>query len=399
MTVPTPSLRWADYVEQALRSSQLNNTPDALQNMRFGYFGQVGSLMSAVKKSDRDARGGSVTAFALEEIGDALWYLCALAAATEVSADALGLACIHELQTRFDTPSHPDWPQPTFRQVDGIIAAQRHGALQERVKVLRDMAYQAGVLLHDDEPQRDFRQHPHRDKQLGKLAAGLALAAERFGSTLEGAATKNLEKIRRRWPGKQRTYHSFLDDGYPPHEQFPRYFTVDYVERGPPERPVVTQSIRDVFVGDSLTDNIVEADGYRFHDVFHLAYVAHLGWSPVIRGLLKRKRKSNRSVDENQDGARAAIIEEGIATWIFNHAKHRAFFAHVEEGRLDYELLKQIDQMVKGYEVDQVPLWQWERAILSGMEIFRTLLANRGGSVTVDMESHTLTYLSAAPVS
>jgi hypothetical protein len=390
-------LRWADYVEQALRSNQLKSSPDAIQSIRFGYFGQVGSLMSAVKKSGRDARSGSVTAFALEEIGDALWYLCALAASTEVSAEALGLACIQELQTRFTTPSHPEWPQPTFRQVDGIIAAQRHSALQERATVLRDLAYQAGVLLHDDDPQRDFRQNPQRDKQLGKLAAGLALAAERFGSTLEFAAYKNLEKIRRRWPGTQRLYHPFFDSDFPRHEQFPRRFTVDYVERGTPERPVVTQSICEVFVGDSLTDNIVESDGYRFHDVFHLAYVAHLGWSPVIRGLLKRKRKSDKSVDENQDGARAAIIEEGIATWIFNHAKAQAFFAHVEEGRLDYELLKQIDQMVKGYEVDQVPLWQWERAILSGMEVFRTLFANRGGSVTVDMESRSLTYLPAAP--
>lgn len=99
MTVPTLPLRWADYVEQALRSSQLKNTPDAIQNMRFGYFGQVGSLMSAVKKSDRDARGGSVTAFALEEIGDALWYLCALAAATEVSADALGRPIVSSVST------------------------------------------------------------------------------------------------------------------------------------------------------------------------------------------------------------------------------------------------------------------------------------------------------------
>ncbi|MEN2469325.1 hypothetical protein [Burkholderia sp. GS2Y] len=62
---------------------------------------------------------------------------------------------------------------------------------------------------------------------------------------------------------------------------------------------------------------------------FHLAYVAHLGWSPVIRALLKLKRKSDPKLDENEDGARAAIIEEGIATWIFNHADHHDFYENM----------------------------------------------------------------------
>ena len=48
-------------------------------------------------------------------------------------------------------------------------------------------------------------------------------------------------------------------------------------------------------IGDELTDNAYKDDGYRFHDVFHSAYVAILGWSPVIRKLLKRKRKSKQA--------------------------------------------------------------------------------------------------------
>ena len=42
-----------------------------------------------------------------------------------------------------------------------------------------------------------------------------------------------------------------------------------------------------------------------FHDVFHLAYAAVLGWSPTTRALLKIKRKSRPEIDENEDGARA----------------------------------------------------------------------------------------------
>ena len=38
-----------------------------------------------------------------------------------------------------------------------------------------------------------------------------------------------------------------------------------------------------VLVGAALTDNAYQDDGYRFHDVFHIAFTAILGWSPVLR--------------------------------------------------------------------------------------------------------------------
>ena len=63
-------------------------------------------------------------------------------------------------------------------------------------------------------------------------------------------------------------------------------------------------------LGDDLTDNSYREDGYRFHDVMHLANVACLHWSPVLHALMKRKRKSNRRTDEVEDGARAMIFEE-----------------------------------------------------------------------------------------
>jgi hypothetical protein len=52
-------------------------------------------------------------------------------------------------------------------------------------------------------------------------------------------------------------------------------------------------------------------------DVFHLAYAAVLGWSPVTRKLLDRKRRSNPQVDLAEDGGRAIVIEEGIAAMAF----------------------------------------------------------------------------------
>jgi hypothetical protein len=120
----------------------------------------------------------------------------------------------------------------------------------------------------------------------------------------------------------------------------------------------------------------------------------HLGWSPVIRALLKVKRKSDPRIDENEDGARAIIIEEGIATWIFNHSARQSpkHYAAVVEGRLDYALLKTVRGMVSGFEVADLPLWQWERAILDGFRVFRLLFENKGGTVEADLRKRTLTY-------
>ncbi|WP_423959099.1 hypothetical protein [Candidatus Binatus sp.] len=46
-------------------------------------------------------------------------------------------------------------------------------------------------------------------------------------------------------------------------------------------------------------------DHYRYHDVLHLGHLVFLGWPPSIRSLLRRKRKSDLMVDDNEDGLRA----------------------------------------------------------------------------------------------
>lgn len=116
----------------------------------------------------------------------------------------------------------------------------------------------------------------------------------------------------------------------------------------------------------------------------------YLGWSPVLRSLLKCKRKSLPNIDENQDGARAQIVEEAVAAYVFSHAKEMGYFDGVSS--LDYELLKAIRELVKDYEVKDVPLYRWEDAILAGFRVFRELAKNRGGSVDLDFERRTLTF-------
>lgn len=391
---PTP-LSLSDYDVIARKSDKFVGDEDGLRNVRFGYFGEIGSLLTSLKKVRRDQLSRAETAFVAEELGDALWYLMSVASFGGIRPSALGEACASLLRKEYGEVEKTSYSDMTFRTLDALVAAQGQLASEEGGLLLGELAYTAGVMLHQDREQADFRDDVSAVVRLGRLLGLLTRSAAAFSLRLEDIARKNLDKIRDRWPSEYRYCPLFDEDPrYPPHERFEREFDVLFEERPGGRRPHVVQSINGVFVGDRLTDNRAEPDGYRFHDVFHLAYVAHLGWSPVIRGLLKRKRKSVPEIDENEDGARAMIIEEGIATWIFNHADQRGLYEHINEGKLDYELLKQIRSMVDGYEVDKCPLWQWERAILQGFSVFRRLKDEGGGLVKINMNEHTITFES-----
>ncbi|MFX5960858.1 pyrophosphatase, partial [Acinetobacter baumannii] len=89
-----------------------------------------------------------------------------------------------------------------------------------------------------------------------------------------------------------------FDEAFPDEERLPRALTIDIFERtGGNDRRYVVQRCNGIFIGDRLTDNIMKPDDYRFHDAFHYAYAAVLGWSPVTRALFRLKRKSEARVD------------------------------------------------------------------------------------------------------
>ena len=95
---------------------------------------------------------------------------------------------------------------------------------------------------------------------------------------------------------------------------------------------------------------------------------------------------------KNEDGGRAIVIEEGLTAYIFSRAKDLEFF----EGQVavSFDLLKTIENFVRGYEVEQCPLWLWERAILQGYVAFRLVCANNGGTVIGDRATRTIYYES-----
>jgi hypothetical protein len=161
------------------------------------------------------------------------------------------------------------------------------------------------------------------------------------------------------------------------------------------DQPKVQCIWRGRDIGDPLTDNAYEDDGYRFHDVFHFGFAAMLGWSPITRRNLGCKRKTKPQVDEVEDGGRAKVIEECISALVYDYARNHNYLADVSG--VSYPLLKTIKGLVADREVKVCSLYEWERAILVSYAVWRDVWRNRGGVVVGDLMARTYQCHVRAP--
>lgn len=373
--------------EEFVRQTDLNPEPGAagLNLPLLGLFGEVGSLLSELKKKLRDA--DSYIGYhdsVIEEFGDALWYFTNVALRAGQNINILAQRMFREID---DWDEVDDYKfggfgdiQPS-RETEGPINYEKfeHGLIV--------LAGKVGRLLDDVASGHTKGNRDVLSSHLVEIFRAFSQAAEDAEIDLEDVIKRNVIKISSRWPVKQ-IYTDLFDEDIDLDEQLPRHIEMEIRERTSGGRTFVIQKYNGVIIGDRLTDNRTIKDDYRFHDVFHLAYLAILGWSPVIRSLLKLKRKSKPEIDENEDGARAMLIEEGVATLIFNHGIRLNYFASINS--VDYSMLKSIKEFVKGYEVEICPLWQWEKAILEGFKVFRFLHTYRKGLVIVDLPSRSI---------
>lgn len=230
-------------------------------------------------------------------------------------------------------------------------------------------------------------------EELGDVLWYVAALAHRFDLDLEDIAAASLVKTADRWRTTPPADRVVFDADFPVHEQLPRQATLTFTlqTRARDGRTVAVLTHEGRPCGDPLTDASRVDDDYRFHDVFHLAHATVLGWSPVSRFLLGRKRRSNPTTDEAEDGGRAIAIEEGISALVFAYAARHDYFENVS--RIDHELLKTIASMTSHLEVGVLRAADWEQAIMSGYTAWRRLRRQGGGTVHLDMDQRMVTVV------
>lgn len=246
---------------------------------------------------------------------------------------------------------------------------------------------------------------------VGDILWYLAVTAARLGIDLGRAAEANLQKIADRWPATDAPYPTLgrprplvggirptsvaldrahvFDAGHQLERRLPRQFRIVIA----PDPLLGSGRVRMVWnnrkFGDPLSDNVTEPDWYRYHDAFHLAYAAILGWSPVFRALGNLKRKDLPRVDEVEDGGRAIAIEEGIAAFLFEEGRRNDWFEHGQS--VPGEALALCRRLTGQLEARVITALEWERAILTGFECWRTLVNAGCGVFVGDLDARTLT--------
>jgi NTP pyrophosphatase (non-canonical NTP hydrolase) len=283
---------------------------------------------------------------------------------------------------------------------------QRRAALTDRIDSdkglivpLLGLGGEAGSLLSEYKKLlRDGAAHARFEatvaEELGDILWYVSTLASRLNLDLAEIAMMNLAKTQDRWGVDDNGQmglgldNVLPDESFPPHEQLPRRFTVRFEEVTEAGRHRVRMYSDDVQIGDRLTDNAYDDDGYRYHDVFHLSYAAVLGWSPVLRKLMNRKRRSNTVVDEVEDGGRAQVIEEAVSAYVYQYTRNHADLENVTT--LDYALLRTLKELTSGLEVSRCSCKDWERAVLAGYRVWRDLVRRRTGVVVCDLRARSI---------
>lgn len=367
------SLLLSDYAAEIAATDVLN--PTDFSPVLQGLYGEIGGIMATAKKHIREksAYPGFKKA-AEEEFGDTLWYLAALCRRMQIPLE----------EVFAEAANHGN-----FKNV-GAASDMTEGALAYiAIPIIEPGSVDTTLVRLGQSAAALLGNSPTRS-DLVSFARAYLDAIRAAELVFSEVARGNLRKARGAFlePQPADLIGLDFDSDFGDEEQLPRNFKIRVNQRGSGKSYLQWNG---VFIGDPLTDNIADRDGYRFHDVFHFSYAAVLHWSPVIRALIKHKRKSKPKYDEEQDSGRAIVVEEGLTAWIFSRAKELNFFEKQE--KISLGILKTIGEFVSGYEVEKCPLKLWEKAILDGYAVFRQLKENQGGWIIGDREQRTIKYM------
>lgn len=232
------------------------------------------------------------------------------------------------------------------------------------------------------------------EEELGDILWYVACVASKFGLDLEKIATNNLTKVRNRW-AHSIGEHPLYDAKQNANQQIPRTFAFRFEERtidGTP-RVMMFDVDRGKCTGNELTDNAYVDDGYRFHDVMHLAFAAQLGWSPVIRKMLRTMdiiQNRPPPLDDAEDGGRAQVVEEAIVAAAYAYTVEYQFLDGIKQ--IDWQLLRHIKKITRPFEVKDRSNQEWNHVLVQGFKVWGEIWKNKGGVVNGDLNQGTLTF-------
>jgi NTP pyrophosphatase (non-canonical NTP hydrolase) len=428
-------MRPVDYAAFVEKTKQFAGKPADEQRSiaLYGLVSEIGSLVAAVKKKIL-SEGGEGPQWdqpndeIKEELGDSFWYCYSAAQVmnggyidilaeniavmrTEIGGSDDRAHMIEEsldpakrkafLEGAASLPADgytfDDYQRLAYKtaRTDGRVLLEVCLALlwQHGAELLRAMLPATEVALHTHVANR------RATVVLGGVAWHLSAIASLYHLSLDEVIASNCQKVQfRSVRGSPTPLHDADRDAK---EQFPRQFDVAFVRIGPQKSRMYFEGRP---LGDDLTDNYYDDDGYRFHDAIHLAFIGHLGWSPVVRGLMKRKRKSrDDKVDEVEDGGRAKVVEELVIKAIHTEGDRQAKAAgrcvvgtptrlFPERTLINFKLLKTLRAYVDGLEVANNTFWEWEDAIFDGCDMFFQLSNEKQGAVHIDLDHRSLSF-------
>ena len=404
----------------------------------YGIAGELGSVVSAVKRrliastEDWNVANKEI----IEELGDLIWYCFAFAQchAAETGRASFNLLAHDISNLRKEIGSEDERAERIgdvlgFHNRDQFL--NRASQFPQQTSTIRFSDYQdlafltarmcgktlvevclavltqlcAELLRRRKVPKIEINLNKNLadrciEDVLGEMIWHIGAIATLYNLSLDEIVQTNTDKLSNRYGCHAPT--PLFDRGHtvPAHEKLPRKFEVCFVSTGPARLQMYRTGRR---LGDPLTDNSRDEDGYRFHDVFHLALAAKLGWSPVLRKLFGCKRKSDPNTDEAEDGARAQIVEEAVINAI--HAEGirqvdsklpgqppdtQRLFASKSD--ISFSLLKLIKSFVRKLEVSKILYWEWVEAIYEGCAIFHDLRQEQQGTISVDLEQRTIAF-------
>lgn len=350
-----------------------------------GLCGEIGEINSVLKKRYRDRRAYThFTEHLREELGDTLWYLSSICSHLGLKLEDVANENLRSDGTVSITHTCKDFPeyQERVKQTNGDRGLSFLSALSKNAANLFK------IYTTSDKKERISEKFIKKmAKEVGDVLWYLANIASLYSLEMSFVASNNIDKIRKIHDEGEL---SEFDKVFPDDESIPRQIGIKIIEITENGESKVKMYLNDIELGDELDDNSPKEDFYRFHDAFHLAYVAILGWSPVMRKLLDRKRKSDTYTDRIQDGARARILEEAVSLYIFNDAEKNNLYEGSES--IDLSVLKNVKELTKDLEVSSCTYKQWEKAIINGYEIFRQLIEHRNGIVELDMDKQSISF-------